>query len=316
MRYVPDGPELDTLPHLRLGCTPRGRSTPVLTLGTGPGMAVPSALRADTTVGVVLNLLRSPGTAEMLRCIEEATSAAFSGDHLLALWALTEPEAALARAAQLDDAARAAEFGVCRSEEAAQIACFIRAYPDEIGVQEPALLYSALLPQVRRLLDAPREFDLYWIGEYSDVLHANHLLHSGAVQIEDYPELDLTIMQTPLRLHDLTRLTAAAMFRLLTVRSENTYILEYRRESWVQFQSRRPLPRIDLGPLAQRLNLFERAPGAWRAQPLTDPTPRLFLDDGRGVASPSTIDAETVIAEVLDYLRAAAGRPELQWSPE
>jgi hypothetical protein len=305
MRYVPDGPEVDAVAHVRLGPTPYGRAAPALTLGTEPGITLPAAWRADTTAAVVLRLLRTPAGREALGGLEAVTSDAFSGDRLLAMWALTAPEAALARAEAIDDAARAAEFGVCRSEEATQIACFLRAYPEETGVRHPALLYSALLPQVERLLDTPKAFDLYWIGEYSDVLRANHLLHSGAVQIEDYPELDLTVMQTPLRLHDFTRLTAAAMFRLLTVRSENTYTLEYRRESWVQYQSRRPLPRLDLRPLAQRLNLFERAPGTWRAEPLTDPIPRLLLDAGDGRPAPSSIDAETVIAEVLDFLRAA-----------
>ena len=316
MRYVPDGPELDAVPHVRLGRTPGGRAAPAMELGTEPGVTLPPALRADTTTGVVLNLLRSPGDWQKLDGVSAVTSASFSGDLLCALWALTDPQGALARAEQIEESARAMEFGVCRSEEAAQIACFIRAYPEESGITEPVLLYSALLPQVARLLDAPREFDLYWIGEYSDVLRANHLLHSGAVQIEDYPELDLTIMQTPLRLHDLTRLTATSGFRLLTIRSENTYTLEYRRESWVQYCSRRPLPRIDLRPLAQRLNLFERAPGAWCAEPVIEPAPRLFLDDGRGIAAPSRIDAETVVAEVLDFLRTGARRPELHWTPE
>jgi hypothetical protein len=315
MRYVPDGPEIDSQPHLRLGPAPRERAVPALTLGTEPGIDLPEPLQADTTAGVALQLLRAPAGISRLEAVDSVTSADYSGDRLLAMWALCEPRAALDRAALVEDVARASEFGVSHSEESTRIACFLRCYPDEVGVHDPALLYSTLLPQITRLLDNPREFDLYWIGEYSDVLRANHLLHSGAVQIEDYPELDLTLMETPLRLHDLTRFTAAAMFRLLTVRSENTYTLEYRRESWVQYQPRRPLPRVDLRPLAQRLQLFERTEGRWWAQLVTDPTPRLFLDDGRGVASPSSIDAATVIDEVKQYLQGAGGRPELWWTP-
>jgi hypothetical protein len=168
---------------------------------------------------------------------------------------------------------------------------------------------------VKQLIDNPKDFDLYWVGEYSDALQANSLLGSGAVQIEDDRSLDLTIMQTPLRLHDLTRMTVAGCTRLLTVRSENTYTLEYRRESWVPFPEGHPLPRIDLRPLAQRLNLFERAQGTWRADPLDEPTPRLFLDAGQNRPAPSTIDAATVIDEVTGYLRDAARRPELHWTP-
>lgn len=316
MRYLPDGPALDGLPHLRLGPTPPGRPTPALTLCAGPGAAVPPALRADTVTGMALRLLRTTDTRAALDGIETVTTGVFDGDHLLALFALTQPDAALARVGQLESAARAVAFGVCRSEEERQIACFVRSYPDEAGIHDPAALYATLVPEAVRLLDSPRDFDLYWIGEYSDVLRADYLLNSGAVQVDEAPDLDLTTIQTPLDLHDLVRLTAARGHRVLTVRSENTYILEYRRESWVRFPLVRPLPRIDLRPLAQRLGLFERAPGVWRTDPVTDPTPRLFLDDGRGRPSPSTLDAQTVIAEVMDYLRAAGRRPELQWTPD
>lgn len=315
MRYMPDGPGLDGTPHLRLGVAPPARPAPALQLGVEPGVPVLPGCEADTATALVLNLLRSPAGRARIERIDAVTAATFSGDHLFAMWALAEPDAALARAEALDDAARAVEYGVCRSDEATQIACFCRAYPEETGVQEPALLYSALLPQVQALLDRPKDFDLYWIGEYSDVLRANHMLHSGAVVVDDHPELDLTVIHTPLRLHDFTRLTVASQFRLLTVRSENTYMLEYRRESWTQFRSRRPQPRIDLRPLATRLNMFELAQGTWRAGALDEPVPRLIFDDGRGVASPSKIDADTVIAEVLDHLREGARRPELWWRP-
>ena len=146
------------------------------------------------------------------------------------------------------------------------------------------------------------------------MIRSNAMRYSGAVQVEEYPDLDLAVLDTPLDLHDLTRLSCSALPRLLTVRSENTYTLEYRAEGWVQYQSRRVLPRIELAPLAQRLNLFERFRGRWRAEPIRQPVARLFLDNGAGPA-PSSLDRETVVAEVFDYLRANADEQTLQWSP-
>lgn len=315
MRYVPDSPTIEALRHARIGPVPPGRTAPTLALGNEPGTGVPPRYGADTATGVALQLLRSPDAAALLSGLEAVTTHSFSGDRLLAMWALCSPDEALARARLLVAAARAAEFGVAHAEEAAQIACFFRAYPEESGIEDAAALYTDLLPKVRQLLDRPKDFDLYWIGEYSDVLQANNLLGSGAVQIENDPSLDLSLIHTPLRLHDLTRLTAAACSRLLTVRSENTYVLEYRRESWVPFPEGHPLPRIDLRPLAQRLNLFERAPGRWQAEPLDVPVPRLFLDAGQGRPAPSTIAAATVIDEVVSYLQDAARRTELHWTP-
>lgn len=314
MHYVPDSPELHALAHVRIGPAPATAPRPALHLGNEAGIRLAPHLRADTTAEIVLRLLRSEDVAR-LRQITAVTSVQFQPGHLLAMWALCEPDEALARAERLVDAARAAEFGVRRSSEAVQVACFLRAYREETGITDDAQLYRELLPQIGRLLDRPRDFDLYWVGEYSDVIQSDSLLGSGAVQIEVYDEIDLTVIYTPLRLHDITRYSATPTFRLLTVRSENTYILEYRRESWVQYRSCRPLPRAELAPLAQRLNLFERAPGRWRADPVTLPVPRMYLDAGDGRPAPSSIDAETVIAETVEYLRLAARRRELHWSP-
>jgi hypothetical protein len=76
------------------------------------------------------------------------------------------------------------------------------------------------------VLDRPRDADLFWIVEYSDLLRDGAMLNSGAVQIEEYPALDLAVMETPLWLHDLVRLTAVSGIRLLTVHSENTNLLK------------------------------------------------------------------------------------------
>jgi hypothetical protein len=312
VRYVPYGPELDGQPHIVAG----GQARPgtVLTLSNLAGSPTPVALLADTSAEMALRLLRSSRLEDFAADIA-VTSGRCDADGLLAVWALLNPDEALARAEAVGEAARAGLYGVRRSSEAAQFACWVNGFRHDEGLADEADAFRALLPLVATALDRPREFDLCWIGEYSDLIHDGAMLNSGAVQIEEYPELDLAILETPLWLHDIVRFSAVSGFRLLTVRSENTFTLEYRLESWVQYQSRRPLPRIDLHPLAARLNLFERYAGAWRAEPHDAPRPRLFFDDGAGRPSPSALAAETVIAEVLDFFRSYAGRRDLQWSP-
>lgn len=313
--YAPDTPALDGRPHLRVGLAPAGRRPPDLAVGNEPGLDMPAAPRADTAAAAALAFLRSAGSAERLATLEAMTSATFSAGHLFAMWALANPDDALSLATKLEEAALAVEFHTARTDDAAKIACFFRGYAEESGITDDAEIYQDLLPQAGKLLEQPRDFDLLWIGHYTDILQANSVLNSGAVQIDEYDDLDLTVMQTPLRLDDITRMNAAGHYRLLTVRSENTFTLEYRRESWVRYRSRRPLPRIDLRPLAARLNMFERAEGQWRAAAMTVPVARLFFDAGTGRSSPSLLSAETVIAETLDHLRAGARRPEWQWSP-
>ncbi|HEY7295169.1 MAG TPA: DUF6687 family protein, partial [Dehalococcoidia bacterium] len=297
-------------------------------LSNHPNSATPARLIADTAAETAVSALRDAESRELIGRAEAVSCPLFDAGALLAVWAVMQPEEALRHAEQLARLAHAAEFGIAHDLDATGFVCAVGAFCDPVesplaatlagldGAKRSAALFEALLPQTAAMLENIRAFDLLWIGEYSDVLQADSLLNSGAVQIEGVPELDLVVLDTPLRLHPLVAYTVSAgRSRLLTVRSENTYTLEYRYESWVQLRSWRPLPRIALGGLATRLNMFERRDGRWRTEPLTEPRPRLYFDDGRGGPSPSSIDRETVLAEALDFLRGHAHDEALLWSP-
>jgi hypothetical protein len=69
---------------------------------------------------------------------------------------------------------------------------------------------------------------------------------------------------------------ATGCFTLLTIRGRS-YELTYRYESWVQYQSRRPRPRIDLDPLAEELSAEEPGGATWVFDGAGGLTPRLRL---------------------------------------
>ena len=299
-----------------------------LSLSNWPGSPTPSKLRGDTGAETVLNFLKSDDRRTLIGETEAVTCGRFDCGGILALWAVLNRDAAIAQAARLVAASRAAEFGVSDTMEATGLVLAIDAYlrPEESPLgpavfelpteQREAALYQALLGQVGGMIEDIRKFDLLWIGEYTDVLQSEALINSGAVTVDSVPDLDLVILDSPLELHSLARLTlSAGRSRLLRVRSENTYVLEYRYESWVQYQSYHPLPRIALAPLATRLNMFERRDGRWRTEPVSEPRPKLFFDGGSGRPSASSIDRETVVEEVLDFLRSHRGDRSHLWSP-
>ena len=90
---------------------------------------------------------------------------------------------------------------------------------------------------------------------------------------------------------------------LLTVRGHH-YELAYRYESWVQFRSRAVRPRVDLAPLAERLNTEESAVGGtvrWVAQSVSALTPTLVPERRRGEQP----GPAAVVAAVEAHLRAA-----------
>ena len=88
-----------------------------------------------------------------------------------------------------------------------------------------------------------------------------------------------------------------------------TYELQYRYESWVQYVSRRPSPRIDLTPLAKELSEMESGNGRWAFDGVEAITPTLSLVD----ADESHIPPQEFIARVKQCLAQAmahgAGTP-------
>jgi hypothetical protein len=93
---------------------------------------------------------------------------------------------------------------------------------------------------------------------------------------------------------------------MLVIRGQN-YEFSYRYETWVQYRSRRPRPRVDLSGLAERLNADERGPGQWVAEPVSALTPTLTLHG----ADHSDINPLCLRTVVEDHLRN--GQPA--WDP-
>jgi hypothetical protein len=99
---------------------------------------------------------------------------------------------------------------------------------------------------------------------------------------------------------------ATERLRILT-RHGRALSFRYRYESWIQLQSRRPLPRVDLSGLATRLTTLEPGDVTWSADPVDDLTPQLAPDrDGHSDLDPAMFEAE-----VRAWLLAA----NTTWSP-
>jgi hypothetical protein len=190
--------------------------------------------------------------------------------------------------------------------------------PEENG-ERTAVLYTELLGRLPELCDQPERWHELWRDEDATLLESAAVIASGAVCIEEVPDLDLAVVTVPpdapsagghrfggdwvSGLHPMAVHAATDRGALLTVRGRH-YELAYRYESWVQFRSRAVRPRVDLGPLAERLNEAETAAGGsalWTAQPVSGLTPVL----AQPPESESSLDAAVVRAEVERHLRSA-----------
>jgi hypothetical protein len=190
--------------------------------------------------------------------------------------------------------------------------------PGDHGGAATTLLYAELLGRLPDLVDKLDTYRNLWEDEDRKLTSSEHILATGAAVIDEYAELHLavvTIDETvgalsghrftggwfdgihPMALHNATN-----RFAVLLIRG-HSYQFTYRYETWVQYRSRRPRPRVDLTALADRLTERETAGVTWSADPVGSLTPQL---SPMGSNRESSIPAAEVVSYVIEHLTMAA----------
>lgn len=261
-------------PHVVADGAPQAGTT--LTLSHWPRSGTPRALAADTSAESALRFAALPGAeqARLAAGARLATNNHFDEDGALALFALLDPAAALARQRLVVEAAAAGDFLVWRDPGALKVALAIGAYGDPgcspLGPahfarpygEQVAACYEAVLPRVGALLDDPAGAgarDL-WGPAFAAVQASAAALDAGRARILERPGLDLAVVERDERDPPLARAAVyprTERLRILWLASGRVEAVGYRYETWVQLASRRPRPRVDLGPLVPVLDRLE-----------------------------------------------------------
>jgi hypothetical protein len=322
LRYVPYG-ELGEERHVIMDGAANPRTA--LTLSHWPRSGTPAALKQDLSAQIAFRYLERP---ELHPPVAIVSNDHFDQDGLVGIYALVEPEAARAHEALLVDVAAAGDFATYRSRNAARATFALAAFADRaLSPLDPALfrgpygdlvtaLYTELLPRLPELLAHPERFRRYWEDEDAFLAASEAAIASGRVTIEELPALDLAIVTLPdgappapahrfavaepAACHPMAIHNATGRLRILLVRGRR-YELQFRYETWVQYVSARPMPRVDLAPLAERLSELEGGVRVWVFDGVGRLTPRLRLADG----GESDLAPERFRQEVLAFLDAA-----------
>ena len=248
----------------------------VLTLSHWPTAATPLPLRDDLSAQIVFRYLDAP---DRWPSADVVSNNHFDEDGLVSVFALVNPALALSRRAFLVDVAWTGDFQEFRSREAARVsftinafaqpescplgaALFKQPYPETCGA-----LYTEGLARLPELMARPERYRALW--EKDDAELAADL---GRVRLEEFPALDLAVVRG--RFHPSAIYTATHMNRIVRIDGAR-FELQYRYESWVRYISRPIRPRVDLAPLAARLNELE--PG-WEFDGVDHPSARLHRD--------------------------------------
>jgi hypothetical protein len=113
---------------------------------------------------------------------------------------------------------------------------------------------------------------------------------------------DAAVLRAPRPLHPMAVHPRTARMRVLTALPDGTLSLAHRYETWVDFASRPLAPRVDLTPLADRLQEMEERPGRWLFEGVDAITPRLFLAASGGRPGPSSIGADRLLSELASAI--------------
>jgi hypothetical protein len=246
--------------------------------------------------------------------VHAVTNNHYDEDGLFAIWLLLErppqgsPERALAVAA-----AEAGDFGTWTDPWAprAAIASMSMAergatpFPDvgrilaTAGTVDPAgRLYRAILPRVAGLLADPARYRMLWRPRWARIEADIALLDAGEATVEDVPAADLAVVRTPRRLDPMALHPRTPRMRILTALPDGTVTVTYRYETWVDYASRPLSPRVDLGPVAARLQAQERNPVRWLFEGVQVITPRLMAAGPGGRPAPTSLAPERVVDEL------------------
>ncbi|MHB8512782.1 MAG: DUF6687 family protein [Actinomycetota bacterium] len=271
-----------------------------IVLSHWPGSGTPAELADDLSTQIAFRYLDSP---EFHVNAELVSNNHFDEDGLCGIFAILHPEQAQSIRDRLIDIASAGDFATWKDRDSARIAMTLMAYADEsttpldLNVSYPkqtALLYESLLELLPGMIEDIYPYEKLWAAEDARLQANLDALGSGDITIRERPEIDLAIVRPGHdETHDMAIFNATQRLRILTL-SEGSPSLRYRYESWVMFQSRPVMPRVDLHPLASILSEKDSVP--WESGDLDDLTPALRPT---GESSLGLDEIERIVTEYL-----------------
>ena len=312
MRYVPYQNLGDT-PNIIVDGAPQQATR--VTLSHWPHSGTSWELKADLSAQIVFRYLERP---DLHVAVDAVSNNHFDEDGLMSLYSILSPEQSKGRQGLLVDVAAAGDFGTYRYRDAVRVAFVIAAFSHsgtsplprsifDLSYSEvTGELYQEMLSRLPDLLANVEAYRKYWEQEDQELSRSEAAIYNGAVRIEDYPEIDLAIvtLQEGTNCHPIAIHNATDRFRILIIAGAK-YEFKYRYETWVQYISSRPLPRVDLTPLAAQLSQQESA--GWKFDGVDQIVPRLYLED----KEESRISPDTFRRQMIDFL----ARAPYAWDP-
>jgi len=227
---------------------------------------------------------------------------------------MTNPDSALELHEQVIAVATAGDFSRVTTPQSAQTVFAINKLASA-ALADGEDEYESLLPIVGELLRHPNRFEEFWHDDWQRLRSDFEQIDKGDVRITEYPEIDLSVIESPRPIDAMAICSRTDCLRYLTISGDRFYKFQYRYESWVQVVSHTVRPRIDLHSLSTRLQQLESAQGSWKYGDTSDIMPSLEFVDFERNPTPSAIPRAQLIPEVIGFFEREQDNQSLQWSP-
>jgi len=296
------------------------------------GNETPTAVKADSSTEIALNVVASPARAELTRGLELVTNNHFDTDGVLSVWTMLAGERALALRSALVAAAEAGDFSANTGAPAIRASLVLQGgdgFAPDAGVASPlarhlagdaavdeARAYALVLSEVERVITRTDYYEHLWRDEWARIEASLESFASGASRVEEDTETGLSFITLSRDLygaHGFSPTRHAAPYTAITEHARGRvyliaipiddawgYRVDYPYHSWAETVVRSLVTRTDFAPLVRRLNELERNREA-RWQLDTEGLSSAFnFVDGGGTLRASSLAPE----KIADHVRA------------
>src|SRR6266852_7804243 len=171
------------------------------------GNQTPTAVKADTSTEIALNLVAAPNREELTRGIDLVTNNHFDTDGVLSVWTVLTGERALELREKLIAAAEAGDFSELSTQEGVRASIVIQGSdsPTDAGsplaqqlagseVTDEARAYELVLPHVERVLTRTNDYASLWVDPWNRIASALDSFAKGRSRVEEDHEAKLSLV--------------------------------------------------------------------------------------------------------------------------
>ena len=286
------------------------------------GNETPAELKADTSTEIALNLAASANRDSFTKGIELVTNNHFDADGVLSVWTVLNGERALPYRDLLVAAAEAGDFSEHSSDDGVRVSIAIQGAEQSSPnnddgsplaqllagremasrqVDNDALAYELVLPEVERLLTNVNNYERLWREGWKSVAEALESFERGRSQVREYSDAKISLVTlapeifhgggfSPTR-HSapftaISKFARGGLFLIgIPTAGGWFYRLDYPYYSWAETVVRPHIARRDLSGALLLLNEKEtNRDGQWKTDQREMTSAVKFLDENGSLA--------------------------------